>query len=764
MKKLFCLFCLILLTNIVFSQVSDWKKPLDSNFAQMYFHPADFIIEGTLTDFYIVKLNGQIFYKLKISLSKVFKGDLKVDKEINIFNLVENKADFEIEKFRESESKRLKEVFLNRKNKSAIYFCKIFNKVDNNSTNLLHYDSFNYLLNYDLKIIDGNSYKYDKVIITNDSSSVVLPYPYKALNKLEEFYDFLAKSGYPMLYDSGEKVERRPDPEPIKISETKINNDSIQKAIKAWVLSDESPIYNKEKLKKINKESKRKNRKNQRQNNYNLNYNIINETYTCSNIIDTYLEFDIEIASNQACYFAQGWVFLNYNTAVFGNNINASGGLIINNGANFPSQYSNYKYDWTPSQIALAINTSVTTASKTFIGSNNSNVLLHVKMKILNRINTTQLSFDEVAMNNTFESFYSIANNSGSWLQFNCFATDVEDHIPVKPIIENITYSKLNLSGGTGTIVTIKGRFFGTDGIVSFPDADKKGPTATLNNNDFLLNGYKDREIKFTLPSIVDYDDPDDAKDDPTPGSGTITIFNECSGSNKSNSITVDYAVLTSDQGSKPRYHEVGFSSAGTSAKTLKFNIDKEVFDNTGAMQCIRTAMKAWSCASGINLELGSITTSTATPKYSNLDGVSTIYYEVDNNPNSNINAATLRDVCSIGPFFKGRDIRIVTNRPWNYSINGTLASSENHFYSTILHEFGHVNNLDHTLNADVMFPVNPTGAKRNPLSQNDINGGNDVMIASLAYNPANACNASTMTAANKTAIGCYITNPSQKM
>ena len=328
MKKLFCLFCLILLTNIVFCQVSDWKKPLDSNFAQMYFHPADFIIEGTLTDFYIVKLNGQIFYKLKISLSKVFKGDLKVDKEINIFNLVENKADFEIEKFRESESKRLKEVFLNRKNKSAIYFCKIFNKVDNNSTNLLHYDSFNYLLNYDLKIIDGNSYKYDKVIITNDSSSVVLPYPYKALNKLEEFYDFLAKSGYPMLYDSGEKVERRPDPEPIKISETKINNDSIQKAIKAWVLSDESPIYNKEKLKKINKESKRKNRKNQRQNNYNLNYNIINETYTCSNIIDTYLEFDIEIASNQACYFAQGWVFLNYNTAVFGNNINSSGGLI----------------------------------------------------------------------------------------------------------------------------------------------------------------------------------------------------------------------------------------------------------------------------------------------------------------------------------------------------------------------------------------------------------------------------------------------------
>ncbi len=144
-----------------------------------------------------------------------------------------------------------------------------------------------------------------------DSASVILPYPYKSPNTLKELYDFLSLNGYPILQSNGEVITRKPDPVQIIPSEIKMNWDSVYKANREYVLSDESPFYNREKLKKINKENKRKNRKNQRQNNYNLNFNIINETYTCSNTIDTYLEFDIEIVSNQACYFAQGWIFLN---------------------------------------------------------------------------------------------------------------------------------------------------------------------------------------------------------------------------------------------------------------------------------------------------------------------------------------------------------------------------------------------------------------------------------------------------------------------
>ena len=76
--------------------------------------------------------------------------------------------------------------------------------------------------------------------------------------------------------------------------------------------------------------------------------------------------------------------------------------------------------------------------------------------------------------------------------------------------------------------------------------------------------------------------------------------------------IVIDYAVLTSDQGTKPRFNEVGFTTPKTTEKTLKFNIDQEVFDNPKAMQCIRAAMRQWSCATGINLEIANVTTSTS--------------------------------------------------------------------------------------------------------------------------------------------------------
>ena len=323
MKKLFYLFCLILLTNIAYSQISDWKKPLDSNFAQMYFHPADYIFEGTLEEYSVQNIKNVPFYVSKIKVTKVFKGQLVITNKIVVYQKTNDKSDFSSDLYIEQENIKLKKEVLTRKNLSALYICnkKIDNSIKGKTENIYIREGFRYLLDYDGKIGDpstGYGYQYDKYTIRMDSASVILPYPYKSPNTLKELYDFLLLNGYPILQSNGEVIKRKPDSVQIIPPEIKMNWDSIYKANREYILSDESPFYNKEKLKKINKENKRKNRKNQRRNNYNLNYNIINETYTCSNTIDTYLEFDIEIVSNQACYFAQGWVFLNYNQNMFG--------------------------------------------------------------------------------------------------------------------------------------------------------------------------------------------------------------------------------------------------------------------------------------------------------------------------------------------------------------------------------------------------------------------------------------------------------------
>ena len=166
MKKLFCLFCLILLTNIVFCQVSDWKKPLDSNFAQMYFHPADYIFEGTLEEYSVQNIKNVPFYVSKIKVTKVFKGQLVITNKIVVYQKTNDKSDFSSDLYIEQENIKLKKEVLTRKNLSALYICnkKIDNSIKGKTENIYIREGFRYLLDYDGKIGDpstGYGYQYD---------------------------------------------------------------------------------------------------------------------------------------------------------------------------------------------------------------------------------------------------------------------------------------------------------------------------------------------------------------------------------------------------------------------------------------------------------------------------------------------------------------------------------------------------------------------------------------------------------------------------
>ena len=393
-------------------------------------------------------------------------------------------------------------------------------------------------------------------------------------------------------------------------------------------------------------------------------------------------------------------------------------------------------------------------------------VAMHIKMRIISNFPTltTGLSFDASRMGNGAFSKYS--NGSGDaenlWLDYLLTISDIENHIPRKPQIFNTDNNpNKTYKAGTGDILTINGRFFAnTQGLgnVYFKDADNKISEVRLDGSDIV--SWSNNQIVVKVPSVVNLVNANPKLSYPSPGSGNFYIINDCGDRSNNFNILIDYSVLTDFSGSKPRYQEVGFTTPNSSEKRLTFNIDREVFDNTEAMQCIRAAMKQWSCATGINMEIGSVTTSTTTPKYSLNDGINTIFR------NPQLSSSTLMGTaitkCNNNSFYNDRDIQINPAFTWDYSLN-TVSLNSYHFYSVLIHEFGHVNNLNHTLNTDVMFPSMLPDVIKTALTQNDINGGINVMTASLSYNPASACNAFTMNAANKTTIGCYATS-SQKM
>ena len=178
-------------------------------------------------------------------------------------------------------------------------------------------------------------------------------------------------------------------------------------------------------------------------------------------------------------------------------------------------------------------------------------------------------------------------------------------------------------------------------------------------------------------------------------------------------------------------------------------------------MKLILAGMKKWSCETGVNWKLGQITTSTTNPPYFR-DDINTIYY-VNSLPSGG-NMGTYKTECPNFGFQKSFDIEIDENIIFNYSISGSINPGDRDFYSTILHELGHGQSLNHVRNTtDLMYATSAQGPRKINLLPNDKNGGLDILGRSITFNPNNQCSSKTMTAANKTAIGCY-SFPSQKM
>lgn len=475
-----------------------------------------------------------------------------------------------------------------------------------------------------------------------------------------------------------------------------------------------------------------------------------------------YFEFDIYISSSNNVYFDNGLVRILYNTDAFGTNIVANNGITVQRG-DIISSMSDY-FDPSPSDIsanvlAIGISAGLDAQNRSAINSQPQQ-LIHVKMAIENCGESPDLSFTDISIMLDFSFYTSTASSPNLQFFVNIIANDTENSAMCN--MEITGFSPTNVNGGTGDIVTITGQFFGTPGTVELRNADDGGATwITLDEYDII--SWTASEIQIRIPSTL----PLAATNEnqlKVPGTGRIRIITDAGDSDESASDLIIYyswrnynAPLSNLKsptvlaGRDDVYDEDG------QAQSPGYRIipHPNIANNISAMQSISTAMRQWTCETGIRWELATNETTNAT---SNTDDVSTIRF--GNTSASNVLGETsVRDWrCAPPPGINdlgfAREIDIVISSAeihpffFDHTGLGNQPSDFYDFHSVVLHEFGHAHLLKHINHeVDLMFwevlSNNSTVQNFNrkiSLSQSNVDGGSAIMDHSTGIN-FNLCN-----------------------
>ena len=341
MKKLIFLLMLCFFASNVQSQSrDDWNQPLDSNFYNTYIKYAEFVFEGSIEEFKFeigkdIFGNSTYYMIQEFVVHKVFKGKL-IEKKVSVIQTLENELIY-------NSYKDSRENLLKIKNKTYLITCVTNNKTPLykkfNYTLLKPLGMFQYLVAYD-KINDN--YSNEKWYSENGNDigkfEVFLPFPYKGI-KIQELYDYLGS--YPdtkLKVSDGTVFKRMTDEEFYKLKGIP-NPDSVYLDYLRTRKADSILLKNSKIFKIETKKEKRKRiRKieNNRMNNATLIYKFENEFYSCIGSND-YLEFDITINSSASVYLASAFVFLNYNSDLFGTAAYSYGDITITKGSSFNS-------------------------------------------------------------------------------------------------------------------------------------------------------------------------------------------------------------------------------------------------------------------------------------------------------------------------------------------------------------------------------------------------------------------------------------------
>lgn len=296
------------------------------------------------------------------------------------------------------------------------------------------------------------------------------------------------------------------------------------------------------------------------------------------------------------------------------------------------------------------------------------------------------------------------------------------------------TLSPTVITAGTKSILTINGSGFGAtrgSGFVEFTTAS--GTFAQPLPKDYI--SWNDNQIRVMVPSQLSGQvAANGAATGPvkvTPASGAPAT--------SAGSISVRYAIFNSILASGDTAAVlVAGNINGQGGYTLSYNDQFSSTFGQEATSSFEKAMRTWQCATRFNW---TISPNLSTVRVAQNDGVGVITDDVLDPLPANVLGRGLNYPanCQIGNQNKRITVEqdIIFNNSaagFNWYIgSGAPGASDIDFESVALHELGHLQHLGHTslTSLEVMTSSISLGATRRNLTQNDIEGGLDVMARS---------------------------------
>jgi len=478
-----------------------------------------------------------------------------------------------------------------------------------------------------------------------------------------------------------------------------------------------------------------------------------------------YFEFDIMASANSSTtFFDYGFFDMTYDSLAFGTNIFSAGNLVVTAGSGFPSA------SYVDPQTNTQDNSSISNYVSVIFGTDHSQAsftrnvvpttpvqMLHFKIKLLDCTHSVDIDFAGTGFTGSFCSYSTSFNAQPSNLPDydNVFYSNGLSNTYCTRAINYFTptvYPGYYYPGcaSNNSRLTIQGTGFGSArGNVYLTNADNGG-ASYLPLNYYDIKNWTDTLVEINVPSLID-----SFPNHPCPGTGMFYLKTNSGDSIIKGPITMPYAIsnatYTVNTYDKIRADLADINHLGG----YTFYMDTSITHyNPLLVPMIKKAMKDWTCKTGINIRLSD------TLKFIHAsipDGVSMIYMDpivpipgalAVTTPQSRYCA----ELGSTNTYVVVRDIdiRILRNPhsvfpsviDWFVDTNYTAsAPSKYNMFDVVLHELGHAGLLKHVNQSNDLMWYNVTaGAAANYISNDDANGGTEVVTKSTQNSYTGSC------------------------
>jgi hypothetical protein len=430
-----------------------------------------------------------------------------------------------------------------------------------------------------------------------------------------------------------------------------------------------------------------------------LTYSLHNQRIT--GVFPQYLEFDVSLTDpTSSGWFWQGLVYLQYDTAVYGDSVVANGNIQVTRGTVITSsadyQQSIPLDDASSGQVDIPIQGEAT-AQHLYQLNGTPTPLLHIKMRIRGCLGNDV----KTVTPGGFLSLYSDAPTFDSIIIYPVIHYTDDFYISCQTQI--LSFDPSTVNGGVGDTLSIFGTRFGAirgTGNLYFYDADhpNTGMSVALEDSDFVL--WSDTLIQIILPSV------EDSANGAVIGSGTFRVVtNSQQSSTTANALSVYYSLTNFRQSNHGKWFDYLYNTTGSGGYT--FFADTSISHKPAIYGCVKKAIKDWVCATGVNFVL--LRDTFGIPRASTRDSINIITLG-HQDASAFATCYSMVSYCSANNIaIKDEMDIIISDDPtitWFTDTTGrdTLPVGQSDLYHVLLHEFGHGVGHNHVIDSTAIM------------------------------------------------------------